>query len=94
MSPVWCKPFSMAELQTRLLKEALELTEDERLKLAGLLLDSLGAEEEGVEAAWVYEIKTRLTALDEGRTETIPWEEAKEQLLNKLNARSHHTSPS
>ena len=85
----------MAELQTRLLEEALELTEEERLKLAGLLLDSLDAEEgAGVEAAWVSEIKTRLASLDEGRTETIPWVEAKEQLLNKLNARSDHTSSS
>ena len=34
----------------------------------------------GVEAAWVSEIKSRLTALDEGRTETIPWEEVKKRL--------------
>jgi putative addiction module component (TIGR02574 family) len=85
----------MAELQTRLLEEALELTEEDRAKLAGLLLDSLDAEKgEGVEAAWVSEIKTRLTALDEGQTEAIPWEEAKKQLLNKLNARNDHTSSS
>jgi len=37
-------------------------------------------EETGVEAAWVSEIKSRLTALDEGRTETIPWEEVKKRL--------------
>ena len=85
----------MAELQTRLLEEALELTEEDRAKLAGLLLDSLDVEEgEGVEAAWVSEIRTRLTALDEGQTETIPWEEAKKQLLTKLNARNDHTSSS
>jgi len=85
----------MAELQTRLLEEALELTEEERLELAGLLLDSLDAEQgAGVDAAWVSEIKTRLTTLDEGRAETIPWADARKQLLNKLNARSDHTSSS
>ena len=82
----------MATPQSRLFKEALDLTEKDRAELAGLLIDSLDAEEgEGVEAAWISEVEGRLAALDKGHTKTIPWEEAKKQLLNKLNARNDHT---
>ena len=82
----------MATPQTRLFKEALDLTEKDRAELAGLLIDSLDAEEgEGVEAAWISEVESRLAALDKGQTKTIPWEEAKKQLLKNLNARNDHT---
>ena len=82
----------MATPQTRLFKEALDLTEKDRAELAGLLIDSLDAEEgEGVEAAWISEVEGRLAALDKGHTKTIPWEEAKKQLLKNLNARNDHT---
>ena len=82
----------MATPQTRLFREALDLTEKDRAKLAGLLIDSLDAEEgEGVEAAWISEVKSRLTALDKGHTKTIPWKEAKQQLQKNLNARNDHT---
>jgi putative addiction module component (TIGR02574 family) len=81
----------MATTQTRLFKEALDLTEKDRAELAGLLIDSLDAEEgEGVEAAWISEVESRLAALDKGHTKTIPWEEAKKQLQKKLNARNDH----
>ena len=82
----------MATPQTRLFKEALDLTEKDRAELAGLLIESLDAEEgEGVKAAWNSEVKNRLAALDKGHTKTIPWEDAKKQLLNNLNARNDHT---
>ena len=82
----------MATSQKRLFKEALDLTEKDRAKLAGLLIGSLDAEEgEGVEAAWISEVEGRLAALDKGHTKTIPWEEAKKQLLKNLNARNDHT---
>ena len=82
----------MATSQKRLFKEALDLTEKDRAKLAGLLIGSLDAEEgEGVEAAWISEVEGRLAALDKGHTKTIPWQEAKKQLLKNLNARNDHT---
>jgi putative addiction module component (TIGR02574 family) len=82
----------MATTQTRLFKEALDLTEKDRAELAGLLIDSLDAEEgEGVEAAWISEVESRLAALDKDHTKIIPWEEAKKQLLKNLNARNDHT---
>ena len=82
----------MAKPQTRLFKEALDLTEKDRAELAGLLIDSLDAEEgEGVEAAWISEVESRLAALDKGHTKTISWEEAQNQLLKNLNARNDHT---
>ncbi|NOQ42392.1 MAG: addiction module protein [Desulfuromusa sp.] len=82
----------MATSQKRLFKEALDLTEKDRAKLAGLLIGSLDAEEgEGVEAAWISEVEGRLAALDKGHTKTIPWEEVKKQLLKNLNVRNDHT---
>jgi len=36
-------------------------------------------------------VESRLAALDKGHTKTIPWEEAKKQLLKELNARNDHT---
>jgi putative addiction module component (TIGR02574 family) len=84
----------MATPQSQLFKEALDLTEKDRAELAGLLIDSLDAEEgEGVEAAWISEVEGRLAALDKGHTKTIPWEEAKRQLLKNLNARNPHSVP-
>ena len=82
----------MATLQTRLFREALDLTEIDRAELAGLLIDSLHAEEEeGVEAEWISEVKNRLAGLDNGHTKTIPWEEARKQLLKNLHARNDRT---
>jgi putative addiction module component (TIGR02574 family) len=82
----------MAIPQSRLFKEALDLTEKDRAELAGLLIDSLDAEEgEGVDAAWISEVDSRLAALDKGHTKTIPWEEAKKRLLKNLNARNDRT---
>ena len=46
-SPGWCYSSSMATPQSRLFKEALDLTEKDRAELAGLLIDSLDAEEGG-----------------------------------------------
>ena len=82
----------MATSQKRLFKEALDLTEKDRAKLAGLLIGSLDAEDgEGVDAAWISEVEGRLAALDKGHTKTISWEVAKKQLLKNLNARNDHT---
>jgi len=71
-----------------LFREASELPERDRATLAGLLIESLEAEPEpDVEAAWSEEIKRRVAELDAGNVETIPWEEVRQRLLDRLNER-------
>jgi len=65
----------------------MELADEERASLAGLLLESLDMEvEEGVEAAWLAEIERRMVALDSGDARLIPWEDVRNQLLKRLDA--------
>lgn len=69
-------------------KEAAELSERDRADLAGLLIESLeGDPDLDVEAAWVAEIQKRVEELDAGTAKTIPWEEVRQRLLDRLNAR-------
>lgn len=78
---------AMATSARKLYLLAMELEEEERVSLAGLLLDSLDTEvEEGVEAAWLEEIERRMAELDSGDAELIPWDEVRERLLKRLDA--------
>jgi putative addiction module component (TIGR02574 family) len=53
-----------------------------------LLIESLEpAPEAEVEAAWSEEIAQRLTELDAGTVETIPWEEVRAGLSGRRNER-------
>ena len=57
----------MASSATDILKQALELKEEERAELASLLIESLDEPAEGgVEAAWAVEIERRMADLDSG----------------------------
>lgn len=77
----------MATSARKLYLLAMELEEEERASLAGLLLDSLDTEvEEGVEAAWLEEIERRMAELDSGDAELIPWDEVRDRLLKRLDA--------
>lgn len=68
-----------------LYRKAAELSESERAELAGLLLESLESEPDpGVEAAWAEEIESRVRDIDEGRVETIPWEQVRAELHARL----------
>lgn len=79
----------MATPQTELFKEALDLEEQDRAELAGLLIQSLDMDvEEGVEAAWIAEVGNRLHALDKGLVKTTAWEDVQERLLKKLDAKN------
>ena len=70
------------------LRDAVELSETERATLAGLLIESLEGEPEGdVQEAWSAEIERRVLELDSGTVETIPWEDVRQRLLDRLNAR-------
>lgn len=41
----------------------------------------------GVEAAWAAEIERRAADLESGKVQGIPWEQVRQRLLDKLNAR-------
>jgi putative addiction module component (TIGR02574 family) len=78
----------MAKDVTALFRDASELPERDRATLAGLLIESLEADAEpDVQAAWSDEIQRRVADLDAGNVETLPWEEARRRLLDRLNAR-------
>ena len=69
-------------------RDAAALSEHDRATLAGLLIESLDGESDtDVEAAWAAEIKHRVAELEAGTVETIPWEDVRHRLLNRLNAR-------
>jgi putative addiction module component (TIGR02574 family) len=62
--------------------------ETDRAELAGRLLESLhGQPDEDVEVAWAEEIERRVRQIDSGEVKTIPWEEVREKLYARLNAR-------
>lgn len=69
-------------------QEAADLSEADRAALAGLLIESLeGEADPDVEAAWAAEIERRVADLDSGSVQGIPWEQVRQRLLDKLNAR-------
>ena len=77
----------MATSATDILKQALELKEEERAELASLLIESLDeSAEEGVEAAWAVEIERRMADLDSGAAKTLTWEEVRQKLHGRLIA--------
>lgn len=78
----------MSRTFTELWREAVELTEEERASLAGLLIESLeGDPDPDVEAAWAAEIQRRVAEVESGTAKTVPWEEVRQRLVNRLNAR-------
>ena len=78
----------MSRTFTELWREAVELTEEERASLAGLLIESLeGDPDPEVEAAWAAEIQRRVAEMESGTAKTVPWEEVRQRLVNRLNAR-------
>ena len=69
-------------------RDAVDLPERDRATLAGLLIESLeGEPDPDIEAAWSAEIGRRVAELDAGTVKTIPWEEVRQRLLDRLNAR-------
>lgn len=70
-----------------LFRQASERDEQDRAVLAGLLLESLEHEvDEHVESAGQEEIARRLTELDAGRVELVPWDEVKAKLMRPTGA--------
>jgi putative addiction module component (TIGR02574 family) len=78
----------MSRTFTDLWKDASELSEKDRADLSGLLIESLESEpDEEVEAAWAAEIERRVAELEAGAVKSIPWEEVRQRLLDRLNER-------
>lgn len=78
----------MSRTFTDLWKDASELSEKDRADLAGLLIESLESEpDEEVEAAWAAEIERRVAELEAGAVKSIPWQEVRQRLLDRLNER-------
>ena len=71
---------------SEVLEKALTLSTHERGLIIDRLVESLdeGPAEEGVEAAWADEIKSRVDDIRSGKVETIPGEEIRRRLAARL----------
>jgi putative addiction module component (TIGR02574 family) len=83
---VWYRLDGGVELQSdirALIEAALKLSPAARGALASRLLDSLqdGEVDPDAEVAWEAEISQRLKELDSKLVRTIPWSEARQQIL-------------
>lgn len=76
----------------QILQDALQLSRDDRAALAYTLIDTLDDEttDENVDQAWADEIERRRTAIRNGETQVIPWDEAVQRLRQEL---AEHRSP-
>ena len=73
----------------KVLEEALTLPPEDRAELAATLIDSLDEkEDEAVDEAWRREIQRRMREVESGVVKTIPWSEARKQILALRDARS------
>lgn len=76
----------MNNLSKKPYEDSLALDEAERASLAALLLESLEPTDSDAEAKWQKEIERRLSELDSGGVQTIPWESVRAKLSGKLKA--------
>ncbi len=66
-------------------QEALQLPRQQRLALAGFLLElDEASDDPQVEAAWEQELRTRIQAVDDGTAVGIPYAEAMREAQNHL----------
>jgi len=80
-----CNP--MPHTSEDVVKIAMDLSPEDRLVLAEILLQSTEATEEAeVSAAWDVEIRERIRAIEEGRVIGIPHEE----VMREMEARLKH----
>jgi putative addiction module component (TIGR02574 family) len=74
----------MPRAAEEILKEALQLPEDDRERIADSLLLSVQAGlGEPIEQAWIDEANRRMVEIDEGRTQLVPGD----QVMSHLRAR-------
>lgn len=67
------------------MEEALNLPLQQRLALAGFLLESAeAARDPEAEAAWEAEIRDRMQAIDDGRVAGVPYEDVLREAESRL----------
>ena len=77
----------MTNAAQRLLDQAIELSDDDRSELAGLLLESLNDDSrEAVEEAWRAVVTRRMAELDSGEVEPVSWDEAEAMIFGESDA--------
>lgn len=75
----------MATTAKDLYEQSMQLDEQERTVLAGLILENLEPADVDVEQAWVQEIEKRIAEMDASTTELVSWESVRTKLSRKLN---------
>ncbi len=76
----------MAKALDSVSKDALNLPVEQRLVLAGILLESAEAAPDAeASAAWDAEIRARIQAIDDGRISGIPYEQVLQEAEQRLN---------
>jgi len=66
-------------------QEVLGLPKNQRLALARIILDLDGGPPDAdVEAAWDAEIVARMKAYDEGKLETVSWDEFRDEMKDRF----------
>jgi putative addiction module component (TIGR02574 family) len=64
----------------------MELSEDERIELADRLLASVTPERQAeIDRSWEEEAERRFKAYQEGRIESVPYDEAMRSIRGRLN---------
>lgn len=75
----------MATTLETITQEVLGLPNSQRLALARIILDLDGGPPDAdVEAAWDEEIVARMKAYDEGKLETVSWEEFRDEMKDRF----------
>jgi hypothetical protein len=93
--PAWCYAACVAPRSTaatthakRVLSDAMALSEDERLDVATELLASLQGPDDGMDdATWLVEVRRRAERVERGESQSVTWDEAKRQVLERLRTR-------
>ncbi len=62
-------------------RQALELDEQDRAELAARMLDSLEQGDIEAENLWLAELERRSSDLESGAVQGIPWEDLRERLV-------------
>ncbi len=75
----------MSKAFEEIAKEAIQLSREQQLDLASLLLDSdEGSSDIGVSAAWEREIFARIEAVDNNETEGVSFEDVMREADGRL----------
>jgi hypothetical protein len=74
----------MPKVLDEVTKDALDLPMDQRLTLAGLLLESTDAGEDQTDAEWESEIGDRLQAVQEGRVIGLAYGDVMQEAKRRL----------